>query len=202
VLPARGSGTGEDAWQPAFDALEQAILAAQPDSSHLIVEGVPAFPPTLLCIDDEGGCKTDLRDRHAALTPYLSLDEPDELAVIYGVNHTRTGKALYANFALIEETHQFGFAGINNDEMIGSASFYLPDEPLADDLYAYTIARDCTGRPEACIEVPATCPGVPYGEQLRVTFRAYLEASTGAAPLASELIINRAVKFWPTPQVQ
>ncbi len=192
----RGSGIGEQAWQSAFDDLEQAIMDAHPNHAPITLIGNIAFPETLECIELDGGCKTDLRDRYSALAPYFSLDEPEDLAVVFGVNHARTGKGLYSNFALIDETHQMGFLGVNSDEMVGSARHYLPNEPLVDDLYAYTIARDCSGHEEPCLEVPTTCPGVPEGERMRLTFRTYLEPGTGAAPLPTEIIADRITRFW------
>jgi len=196
LLPL-GTGSGEEAWQDAADALEAAIVAAYPESAPIILAGQTVeYPRTLECIEEEDGCKTDLRDRYSALAPYFSLDLDTDFAVVFGVNHARTGKAMYANFALIDEAHQFGFAGVNSDEMVGSARHYLPDEPLVDDLYAYMVTRDCSGRAEPCIEVPTTCPGVPIGDQMRLTFRAYLEPATGAAPLPAELVPDKIARFW------
>ena len=79
--------------------------------------------------------------------------------------------------------------------MPGSARTFLPDHPLADELYAWVLARDCDGLPEPCAEVPLTCPGVPLDEQLKITVRAYLEPATGAAPLPEEMVGDVVVKL-------
>lgn len=81
--------------------------------------------------------------------------------------------------------------------MIGTAREYLPDHPLVDDLYAITVARDCTGLPEPCIAVPYTCPGVPTEDYMLISFRAYLEPTTGAAPVESELLADRVIRYTP-----
>jgi hypothetical protein len=65
-----------------------------------------------------------------------------------------------------------------------------------DDLYAWVVARDCSLRPEPhCIEVPTGCPGVEPWEYLFVSTRAYLEPSTGAAPIDAELLLDRVYWF-------
>jgi len=192
----RGSGTGEGNWAQALTALEAAIFAAYPDSDSVVRRGQPAFQPTLSCIDD-ADCAGDIRDRLARVADAFTL-EGDEFAVAFGVNHARTGKASYANVAAVESIHGIGLHGFHSEAMVGSARVYLPDEPLVDDLFAWMIRRDCTGQTVACVEIPTGCPGVETGDELRITFRAYLEPGTGVAPASWEMQPDKVIKFFPT----
>ena len=118
--------------------------------------------------------------------------------VAFGVNHARTGKATYSNLAVSQLDGLMGVGAVDSDQMVGSARHYLPDHPQADDLFAWVVARDCSQRPEPhCLEVPYDCPGVPAGELMMLTFRAYLELATGAAPHEDEMLRARAVHYSP-----
>ena len=75
---------------------------------------------------------------------------------------------------------------------------FLPGHPQVDDLFVQVFARRCDtfdGWP--CVEVPYTCPGVPVDEQMLISFRAYLEPQTGAAPLETELVPSKVLLYVP-----
>lgn len=196
-LPARGSGTDESAWQEALLALDAAILDAFADREVVVLPAIPVWQETLTCIDTLLTCAGDIRDRYAAVSPYMTLSGSDEVAVVWGVNHERAGKASYSSFSVVTEVHGIGAAAVDSVAMVGTARHWLPDHALADDLYAMVVARDCAGRAEPCLEVPTGCPGPELEEQVRITVRAYLEPATGAAPLAEELLLDRVMKVAP-----
>jgi len=194
-LPERGTGTNEDAWLASLDALDTAIRETHAGVEPLATEALPYWRETLECIDDVFRCTGDLRDRFIASSPQFALG-PDDFIVVFGVNHARTGKSNYSSFAVQTIANQRGVAAITSASMPGSTAAWLPDDPLTDDLYAWTIARDCAPHdPDRCLEVPTTCPGAPTDEQLKVVFRAYLESETGAAPAAEEVQWDRLLLY-------
>jgi len=191
-----GSGTDESAWGAALDELEAAIEGAYADLARAEAPVVDVYQDTLDCIPLVR-CGADIRDRFVRMSPVFDL-EGDEFLMVFGVNHARTGKASYSNLSVVEREHLIGVVDLNSQEMVGSARHWLPDHPLADDLYAASIRRDCTGRAETCLEVPVGCPGVETGGEMHLTLRAYLEPATGVAPAAAELATDHMVKYWPT----
>lgn len=197
LLP-QGSGLDEAAFADALLALDVAVLGWIGDRRFL-PQGAPGGPVNTLECLPTATCNGDIRDRYVGVTPPFTLDD-DELLVAYGVNHRRTGRATYANLAAVADDHDIGVAVLEDPEMVGTARYFLPDEPLVDDLYATLLARSCAGRPEPCVEVPAACPDSPTDEAHRVTVRAYLDPLTGVAPAPEELLVDRVVKVWPEPR--
>ncbi len=196
LLP-RGTGAGEEHLAEALDALEDAVREAYGSAEAFEAEVEWSFPPTLECIET-GYCAADLRDRLYGVTPEFRLQDDTQLAVVVGVNHEATGKATYANFAVDAIGREMGLLAVNSTQMAGSARAFLADHPSVDRLYAYVVARDCTLHPgTSCVEVPYGCPGAEEGEWIRVSFRAYLEPATGAAPLPEELLADRVLRFVP-----
>lgn len=196
-LPARGSGTDEEAWRTAVTELHAAIGAYHGDYVGEQLAAIPYWAETIDCITSSPiGCTGDIRDRFVAITLPLLLAS-DEFLVVFGVNHARTGKATYASAAVQSIAGQRGIEAISSAEMPGTAATYLPGHPLLDDLYAWTVARSCAGLPEPCTELAAECPGIAYDETFKVTVRAYLEPATGAAPLPTEMVGDQIVIFRP-----
>jgi hypothetical protein len=188
-LRPRGAGTNEDAWAEAYDALEQAILAAHADyTAHPL--------PTIASPTGEDcppGCN---RDTFFGVSLHFILPTwGDGFLVAYGVNHERTGKSVYSNFAVVSAEQHSAVEGANSREMPGSARVYLPDHPLADDLYAYRIARTCDLADEYCVEVPLVCPGFSSLAEGGMAFRAYTEPSTGTGPDTAELLVDKTILF-------
>jgi len=193
-LPVGGSGQTELFLLGALIQLELAIGA-----HHVGYEGDVRAPTlanvnTLTCIPDCG--IADIHDRFTAKGEFFKM-QADEYVVVFGPNHELTGKASYASFAFMNEANQYGFIDVDSEEMRGSASFYLPDHPLADQLYAYTVARSCVGHSEPCVEVPTACPYPDLDTRMKLTVRAYLEPATGSAPIAGEILLDRIGYFRP-----
>jgi hypothetical protein len=128
-----------------------------------------------------------------------------EFYVAYGVNHKASGKATYSNVSILGWNKKSSPAMISDDDMVGSASSYLglsPDDPTANLLYAYVVARpgSCVGDPKFCREVGYDCTsGVADQEPLALVFRAYLEPETKVGPAYCEIVIDRIIKFTPKP---
>ena len=194
-LPPRGDGTNEALWADALDTLDAAVVDRYAPLEGVKREAIPHWFETLDCVE-ERYCSGDIRDRWYARVQRFPMPDERTFAVVIGVNHERTGKASYSNFAVDTVRNEIGLSAVNSRDMVGTAQWLLPDHPQADDLYAWVVARDCTARPEPhCIEVPYGCPGVEPWEYLFISFRAYLEPSTGAAPSDDELVLDRVYWF-------
>jgi len=194
-LPSRGTDVTEGPWADALAELDAAILAEYADYGHIRNTAIPVFQPTLECFDLLNSCGADLTDRLVTVIDYFRMDS-DDFVVVFGVNHEASGKASYSNVAVISDEHEMGIVGVDSREMLGSARHWLPDHPQAEDLFAYVLRRSCDGRPEPCAEIPEGCPGCDLEDRMRVTFRAYLEPATQAAPVATELLPDTAIKFY------
>jgi hypothetical protein len=195
TLPERGSGQTEEALRPALTALQDALTLRYADRPAVVVPTVPYWNETLACLFTDPSCTGDLRDRFVAVSPGFRL-RPGEAAVVFGVNHQHTGKATYASASVQTLEHQVGIRSLTSLDMPGTAASWLPGEPAAADLYAWTLTRDCAGWPAPCFEVPDTCGP---DEELKVTIRAYLEPATGAAPLPEEMLGDRVLLLGAAP---
>jgi len=199
ALPARGSGEPEpEALLEARNEVVQAITATLGERPRLAVPSFAYWAETLECIDN-GYCAGDVRDRFTSNSPLFTLGL-DEAVISVGVNHERLGKASYSSATVQTEAEGRGMVSLTSDEMVGTARQWLPDNPVADDLFVWTVARDCDGWPEPCTELGTACPELPLAARANVLFRAYLEPSTGAAPIASELVKEVAIKVGAAPE--
>lgn len=197
-MPPRGSGTNELAWVVAVGKLGDAIRARFSDRPSLEVQIQPQAVEPYACID-QGYCSFDSSDRYYARTVLGFSLAQDEWVVAFGPNHTRTGHASHTSLAVHEIEHTLEITSFDDDAMVGSARAYL-DDPLVDDLYAVTFARDCSALPAPCFEIGGGCPGAEPEESMLLALRAYLDPSTGTGPQPSELVIDRAIKvFSPFP---
>jgi hypothetical protein len=192
------------------DQLRDAILAAYPHHDAEPITTVNWYDGHN-CIENGQNCLGDNRD-----TPYIPPAfnlrthkllqtmqlRGGEFYVAYGVNHSRTGKALYSNVSVLGWDRKSSPAVVSNEMMEGSAQYYLgssADPATADKLYAYRIARPtgCGGAP-FCLEVPHDCDhGIVWDEPMALVFRAYVETATKAGPAYGEIVIDRIIKFTP-----
>jgi hypothetical protein len=198
AAPLRENGTGvAETLDGAVLALEDAVVAAWPTFTATRLGWVQRqYPESYTCIEN-GFCGDDQRDRLVSFSTPFELG-PRDFAVALGVNHAATGKAAYANVSAAGQYWHVGVDAVEDPDFPGSAQAYVPEEPAADQLFAWHFARDCSGRTH-CVEIPYTCPGAPPGTLLNLTFRAYLEEATGTAPAGDELVPERVVVFRATP---
>ena len=197
ALRPRGTGSSERALEPAVARLERAIKARYRELAARDLEVTNEELYGEECISEGLNCNGDTRDTVYAISkPFVLPQRDDTFVMVYGVNHQATGKATYSNFIPAAMRHLVGIAAVDSGAFAGSARVYLPDDPDADELYAWKVARRCTGEPY-CLEVPAECPGLPLAGLGFLMFRIYLEPTTHTAPSASELVLDRALRFGP-----
>lgn len=193
------SGVDETPWLASLDALEAAILESAPEFTATPLSYFRGGAYPLLCLAQTITCG-DLSSRFFARTGTFELPLDGSFAVAFGVNHARAGKALYSSFSAQAWRHNIGLESVDSRQMVGSARAYLPDDPLADDLYAVVLARDCLPFASThCIEVPVGCPGVEEGDPLYGAARLYVDPITGTAPNVDEIIGDRLLVLTPPP---
>ena len=101
VIP-RGDGTHEATVLPNaetnLEAIREALIAAWPDEyDYEKLAAEIAIPEGLTAHFTDFNAKGDNRDA-MYLTPEFTLNSDEDFIVVYGMNHAKTGKALYANF--------------------------------------------------------------------------------------------------------
>jgi len=220
VLRVRGTGHTEMQLYPALKRLRKAILEAYGgprkeldthvwwllDREVMLEKPYVGLQRGLFLM----GATRDTN--YLATYPNFRLRQGyDEFVIVYGVNHQATGKATYASFSLYADAVKwFGIGTTLSNRFSGSARQYLgPDDPDADMLYAFKVARDCQGE-EYCMEpmdpeeftdpwdVPYDCPDLVLDEdEMFFLFRNYMEPATKVSPDDNELLYDQAIYFGP-----
>jgi len=205
----RGTGTTESDYGPAVDSLKEAILARY---SHLAAQEIttsPAVPQSPVALQTMTNTLGDSADAVYLTNQDLFKlsDDPDDFVIVYGVNHEKSGKALYQNINVYRAFKYCGVAsafshcyGDSCLSFTSSAKDYLPQSTGfgIDRLYALKIARNCANEP-FCLNVPTGgCGvGVELDDELFIGIRAYVEPDTQTGPAYTELFYDRAIHFTP-----
>ncbi len=196
-LRVRGTGKTEVDLQPALDELRQALLAKYSNLSASELETNVWLTESYEAVQTETYVAGESRDTIYMRSDTFTLgDDPDEFAMVYGVNHAASGKATYSNCSFYGDAGWNGVAGIYSTDYAGSAEEYLPGNPLAQYLYVCKFARSC-GSEKTCVAVPTgpKAHGVGLDESAFIGFRAYMEPATKVGPAYPELLFDRVIKF-------
>ena len=218
---AHGTGKTEYALLPAVQDLRKAILKkyeglntteVPTETQRLHTEQGWFYGLHHMVADNDGiAPSTDslyLRTKES----FGTLGE-DEFVIVYGVNHHLTGKTMYENVTVYGLTHQVTADDVDDTQLAGSATDYLPATyPDVDKLYAYKFARHCYGE-EHCFEVPygccgsqgtpacigePGCAGLAADEEGFIIWRNYLDPEVKTGPDPAEVIFDHAIKFCPS----
>ncbi len=204
VIP-RGTGVHEAALvEDAYanlDAMRQAIINQYADAyDYEELTSVIAVPEGLTAYFNDTNAQGDNRDASYLMTEDFTLNSDEDFVVVYGINHTATGKAQYSNAILYARPMLNGVASVYDSEFEGSAEAYLPEGTAdADKFYVYKFARTKDDEFTAQVEYSTGNEsgkyyGVDNGESLFMAFRAYLDQS-GVGPSYYEIIYDRAIVF-------
>ena len=158
-----------------------------------------AVPEGLTAYYMDFNAKGDNRDAMYLMTQDFTLDSDEDFIVIYGANHTATGKGLYANAVLYARPMLNGVVSVYDSLFEGTADSYLKDDPDADKYYVYKMARTRMDENTAIIEYSTGNEkgqyyGVDNGNPVIVAFRSYLE-DTGTGASYYEIIYDRVIVF-------
>lgn len=133
----------------------------------------------------------------------------NEFLVIYGVNHTATGKASYMNLNAYAKPSQLAIGSVFDSDFAQSAEAYLPGDPAASLLFAYKISWQC-GDELFCLQMSSgECARLQLdgsghaadraNTQLAFATRSYLEPATSVGPAFTEVVYHRMIKFSSSP---
>ena len=164
------------------------------------LRGEIAVPEGLTAYFTDFNAKGDNRDAMYLMTPEFTLNSDEDFIVVYGVNHAKTGKALYANAVLYAKPMLNGVTSIYDSLFEGSAEAWLGEDcEDADSYYVYKMARTPLDEHTAVIEYSTGNErgkyyGVDNGNPVLVAFRSYLD-KTGAGASYYEVIYDRTIVF-------
>lgn len=196
-LTSRITGNDEFYLTEDFEYLEQAIFNQYTDDfdiSYLapsvwLMEGYQAIQE----MEDVLG---EVRDALYIRTEAFSFKK-DDIIVVYGVNHTKTGKAVYTNVSCYRDSIYAGYGGITNTKYENTAWPYFTDSTTADNFFVYKFTRDSlTNDTNIFIVPPDTANnflGINYGDQTFMAFRAYIDTLSKVGPSPLEIIFSRAM---------
>ena len=186
-----------------LDAIRQAILDQYATEGYTYTELMPhiSVPDGITSIFNTFNGKGDNRDTSYLSTDYFTFNSDDDFVIIYGVNHTKTNKAIYSNAVLYGVDKLNGVTSVYDDQFIGSASSYLTQgKHDADNYYVYKMDR-YGNEPYSAIVPKSTGNedgkyyGLDDGANMLIAFRAYIEEATGVGPDYNEIVYDRAIVF-------
>ena len=204
VIP-RGNGVHEAAVlenaEEKLEAVREALIAAYGDEyEYEELRSEIAVPEGLTAYFSDFNAKGDNRDAMYLMTPEFTLDSDEDFIVIYGVNHTKTGKGLYANAVLYAKPMLNGVVSVYDSLLEGSAGVWLGEgDKDADAYYVYRLARKAAEGYTAVIPYSTANEqgkyyGVDNGNPVLVAFRSYLD-ETGTGASYYEVIYDRVIVF-------
>ena len=204
VIP-RGNGVHETAAltnaAEKLETIREALIAEYGDEyDYEELESDIAVPEGLTAYYNEFNAKGDNRDAMYLMTPDFTLDSDEDFVVVYGVNHSATGKALYSNVVLYAKPMLNGVTSIYDSMFEGSAKSYLGEDcEDSDQYYVYKMARTEMDDYTALIEYSTGNEkgqyyGVDNGAPVLVAFRAYLD-ETGTGASYYEVVYDRTIVF-------
>lgn len=154
------------------------------------------------CIAGTAKCTLDTHDGLYAndlSKLVLTVNSPQDIVIIAGVNHQRTGKSLYVNHTVNDVSKQTGIVSVDDPVLTTASALYhagvtAPGDPRAqlyDKLYAYVVSYDCAGL-QHCLQIPAPTAANPIGLEPGAPFglyeRSYVDPRTGVRPSPTEIV--------------
>lgn len=148
----------------------------------------------------ERNAQGDNRDAAYLMTDDFTWNSDEDFLVVYGINHTKTGKAVYSNAILYGRPMLNGVCSVYDSLFADSAKEYLEADGEDPSLYyVYKMARTKKDPYTAVVEYSSGNAkgkyyGVENGSKMLLAFRAYLDQN-GVGPSYYELIYDRALVF-------
>lgn len=157
------------------------------------------------CMADDEDCAGG--DNHDALysrdlTKDLTVGNLQDVVIIAGVNHQKTGKAIYINHTVVDPVKTTGIVSVEDPQLTSKSALYhagvtSPNDPRVQQfskLYAYAVSYDCNGL-KYCVNIPPPTPTNPVGLQPGAAFalwgRSYVEPRTGVRPDLNEIVRHK-----------
>lgn len=204
-VTARGTGEHELASVTGavehLDEIRDALIAQYADEyDYEELDSQIAVPEGSVAYVTDTNAQGDNRDAAYLMTGDFTLNSDEDFIVVYGVNHTTSGKAMYSNAILYGRPMLNGVVSVYDSLFEGSADAYLEEGcEDADKYYVYKMAREKTDDYTAQIEYSTGNErgkyyGIDNGGTMLLAFRAYLDRN-GVGPSYYELVYDRAIVF-------
>jgi len=206
AIPARGTGTSEVVQMPYvkedLDRIREKLIEDyQAEYTYEELKANIAVPEGMTGYQNDENAQGDNRDTSYLMTDDFRLNKDEDFIIIYGVNHVKTGKAIYANAVLYGRPMLNGVTSIYDSLYKGTAGTYLKEAHNdIDDYYVYKLARTQIDQQTAVIPYSTGNKkgkfyGVDNGQKLLLAYRAYIEKATGIGPSYYEIVYDRAIVF-------
>lgn len=171
-----------------YDPVDLDLIVAIPDNFNAIVRDMNVY--------------ADNRDAVYFKTVDFQLTSDDDFLIIYGINHERTGKAIYSNASFYGAELFNGVAGaFSTVQFPDTALQYFPKGyKNARYYYVYKMARKADEDNVVIIPYSTGNPlGKAYGvdnhQDARIVFRVYLDKTAMVGPYIFDITWNRAILF-------
>jgi len=197
----RTCGTNEFELLPKLNTLEEGIYDAwHADYEMIWLQPSPWVIEGYVAIQQGMDALGDNHDALYIITSNFQFREND-IALVYGVDHVKTGKAVYTNATIYSTKYMAGYGGITNTQMEHSARVYVNDTVVADQLYAWCFSRHpIPGNPNVYIvpsDTNGTMEGINVNDTANFGFRLYVNTLTKIGPDPMEVILDQAVLLRP-----
>ena len=205
TLIPRGTGVHEaaklDDAEQHLEKIRSALIAQYSEEyDYEELSSDIAVPEGLTAYLRDTNSQGDNRDTSYLMTKDFTLNADEDFVVVYGVNHTATGKACYSNAVLYARPMLNGVCSVYDSLFGGSADPYLgTDCADAEKYYVYKMARTKMDDYTKIIEYSSGNEkgkfyGVDNGDTLLLAFRAYVD-ETGVGASYYEIVYDRAIVF-------
>lgn len=204
-LIPRGTGEHEafvlDNVEQHLDEIRNSIIEQYADEyDYEELTSDIAVPEGLTAYTKDTNAQGDNRDTSYLMTQNFTLDSDEDFIVVYGVNHTATGKAEYSNAVLYARPMLNGICSVYDSMFGNSAKDYLEkDCEDAENYYLYKMARTQMDENTKIIEYSTGNEkgkyyGADNGDTLLMAFRAYMD-KTGVGASYYEIVYDRTIIF-------
>ena len=204
-LIPRGTGEHEafvlDNVEQHLDEIRNSIIEQYADEyDYEELTSDIAVPEGLTAYTKDTNAQGDNRDTSYLMTQNFTLDSDEDFIVVYGVNHTATGKAEYSNAVLYARPMLNGICSVYDSMFGNSAKDYLEkDCEYAENYYVYKMARTQMDENTKIIEYSTGNEkgkyyGADNGDTLLMAFRAYMD-KTGVGASYYEIVYDRTIIF-------
>lgn len=169
---------------------------------HVDLDLVVAIPDNYNAILRDTNIYGDDRDAVYFKTEDFQLTSDDDFVIVYGVNHERTGKAIYSNASFYGAELFNGVLGVfSTVQFPDSAVEYFPEGyENAGYYYKYKMARKADDDNTVIIPYSTGNPlgkayGVDNNKDARIVFRVYMDKTAMVGPYIFDVIWDRAILF-------
>lgn len=144
----------------------------------------------------------DNRDAVYFKTEDFRLTSDDDFVIVYGINHERTGKAIYSNASFYGVDLFNGVAGAYSTVQFPDTAYPFFPEGYENSgyYYVYKFARKVDEDNVVIIPYSTGNPlgkayGVDNDQDVRIVFRVYLDQVAMVGPSVFDIIWDRAILF-------